>query len=378
MGLLSSIGKFITNPVGSIIGSGVSAIGSVATTAMNNKATANENEKNRQHDIDMFNMENEANRKNWQDQFDATNAYNTPAAQAQRMREAGINPALAASNGQLNAGNASSSGIPNASASSTPGKALDFNGIADSSNMVMDAMFKAAQIDAINSASYRDRTQAEMTARGTPAYVAGMEADAGSKKYDYELKKRTWRQRSAAENIENENRVLKAEAESPYIHKNAFNEAQKLSSEAAIAKISEKVAGTKISFRGKEQLIGIAEKLAALDNVDASTKQYKAAQQQLFAAAQHLFAQARSVGLGNARSALSNDLINKSIEAISKDDKLSPLEKFEKMLTFVVGGTTSESSSYSGGVDGKIAGIKGIGVQGSHTSSKSTTIGAQR
>lgn len=378
MGLLSSIGKFITNPVGSIIGSGVSAIGSVATTSMNNKATANENEKNRQHDIDMFNMENEANRKNWQDQFDATNAYNTPAAQAQRMREAGINPALAASNGQLNAGNASSSGMPNASASSTPGKALDFNGIADSSNMVMDAMFKAAQIDAMQATAHRDRTQGNMTEQGTDGYVESLKEDARGKKLSNDYNEKINPQRYYGESARYDEMHDVSTANSAWASKNALNEAQKLSSEAAIAKINEKIAGTKISFRGKEQLLGLAEKLAALDNVDASTHQYKAAQQQLFAAAQHLFAQARSVGLGNARSAISNDLINKSIEAISKDDKLSPLEKFEKMLTFVVGGTTSESSSYSGGVDGKIAGIKGIGVQGSHTSSKSTTIGAQR
>lgn len=378
MGLLSSIGKFITNPVGSIIGSGVSAIGSVATTAMNNKATANENEKNRQHDVDMFNMQNEANRANWKEQFDATNEYNTPAAQAERMREAGINPALAASNGQLNGGNASATGMPAASAASTPGKALDFNGIADSSNMVMDAMFKAAQIEAMRAAAHRDNAQGDMTAKGTPAYAEGMEYDAKQKEYDYYYKRDTYQQRVQAENAENWNRQLSAESKEAYITKNAYNEAQKLSSEAKIAYLQEEVASTKISYRGKEQLLGVAKELAALENVDASTSAYKAAVKQSLATARHLFAQIRSVGLGNARSAISNELIDKALDAIEKDDKLSPLEKYEKMLTYVVGGSTSETTSYSGGVDGKLGGFKAIGVQGSTTSSKSTTIGAQR
>lgn len=67
-----------------------------------------------QHNLDMFNVQNDANVRNWQNQFDQTNAYNTALAQRQRLEEAGINPAMMMQGG--NAGVASSSGIPTATA----------------------------------------------------------------------------------------------------------------------------------------------------------------------------------------------------------------------------------------------------------------------
>lgn len=66
----------------------------------------------KQHNIDMFNMENEASIANWQNQFDKTNAYNSPLAQRQRLEQAGLNPSMMMSNGST--GVASSSGIPQA------------------------------------------------------------------------------------------------------------------------------------------------------------------------------------------------------------------------------------------------------------------------
>lgn len=63
-----------------------------------------------QHNIDMFNMENEANIQNWRTQFDAQNAYNSPIEQVRRLREAGLNPALA------NVNQASTSAISSANA----------------------------------------------------------------------------------------------------------------------------------------------------------------------------------------------------------------------------------------------------------------------
>lgn len=72
----------------------------------------------KQHNVDMFNMQNEANIANWQNQFDQTNAYNSASAQRKRLEEAGLNPAMMMSGGS--AGTASSSGIPSSSVNPSP------------------------------------------------------------------------------------------------------------------------------------------------------------------------------------------------------------------------------------------------------------------
>ena len=72
--------------------------------------------------------------RRWQESmWNRENAYNTPANQVQRLRQAGLNPALASSNGNFQAGLAGSVGGTN-----TP--SYDFS---PSGNSVMNMMSSA-------------------------------------------------------------------------------------------------------------------------------------------------------------------------------------------------------------------------------------------
>lgn len=81
---------------GAAIGAGISALGGLASSALQNAANANLDEENREWQELMWNKNNE---------------YNKPINQRKRLEEAGINPALAFSSG--NTGVASSASTPN-------------------------------------------------------------------------------------------------------------------------------------------------------------------------------------------------------------------------------------------------------------------------
>ena len=107
--------------------------GSLAGSAANSDiasenlgAQRSENEKNRQFNAQQAALsrqystsEREAQQKfqseEWQRQFEAQNAYNTPAAQSQRLKSAGINPAVYFTGSQVAQG-----GNTSVSAPSTP------------------------------------------------------------------------------------------------------------------------------------------------------------------------------------------------------------------------------------------------------------------
>lgn len=63
-------------------------------TKATNKANKEMNAENNQTQIDLWNQQKEYDYKMWQE----NNAYNTPSAQVERLKAAGINPALALSN----------------------------------------------------------------------------------------------------------------------------------------------------------------------------------------------------------------------------------------------------------------------------------------
>ena len=76
-----------------------------ANNELSERLMREQNEFNRQSAIEMFNLENE---------------YNTPANQAKRMLEAGLNPAVALQNGAVSQGNSNASaptaaGVPSLS-----------------------------------------------------------------------------------------------------------------------------------------------------------------------------------------------------------------------------------------------------------------------
>ena len=84
---------------GGLIGSGISAIGSQASV---------EDDRNYQQQL-----------------WDKQNAYNSPAAQKQRMLDAGINPNIAAASGSISSGSASTP-VASVPAQSDPNKSLDY------------------------------------------------------------------------------------------------------------------------------------------------------------------------------------------------------------------------------------------------------------
>lgn len=74
--------------VGEIVGGALNAVGSIATTAMQNEFNRKEAEKQRNWSEKMYNEQNAWNYQMWQEE----KAYNTPEAQVERLREAGLNP----------------------------------------------------------------------------------------------------------------------------------------------------------------------------------------------------------------------------------------------------------------------------------------------
>ena len=86
---------------GSLLGSAANS----ESASENLEAQREENQKNREFNAQQAELarqyatrEREAQQQyqsqEWQRQFDAQNAYNTPAAQSQRLKSAGINPAV--------------------------------------------------------------------------------------------------------------------------------------------------------------------------------------------------------------------------------------------------------------------------------------------
>ena len=73
----------------------IGAIGGLASSALTNSANANLNAANRQWQHDEAELARQWQSNEWQKQFGIINAYNTPAMQAARLKEAGINPAVA-------------------------------------------------------------------------------------------------------------------------------------------------------------------------------------------------------------------------------------------------------------------------------------------
>lgn len=103
-GVLSALG-----PVGSIAGSLLGGLFGSKSQSSVNKANIQMQRETNELQYRMFNEANAWNQKMWKLQ----NEYNTPAAQAQRLKEAGINPAFVFGNGSVSeAGGVSSASPP--------------------------------------------------------------------------------------------------------------------------------------------------------------------------------------------------------------------------------------------------------------------------
>lgn len=113
-----------------IVGSGVNLVGSVASTLMSNSNNLKLAREQREWDYKMWKENNE---------------YNTPQNQVKRLRDAGINPALALTNGSLQ------SGISQSTAGGQQAPQMDFSpiaqGVRNSVDLYQQKRFQDAQID---------------------------------------------------------------------------------------------------------------------------------------------------------------------------------------------------------------------------------------
>ena len=96
------------------------------------KATEQQNQLNREHDIQMLNAEQQYNAS----QVNKANEYNTPVNQVARLREAGLNPAVLAASGNVSSGQSSAA---SAHGSSTKGEVPDYSLMAHSLDPVTES-----------------------------------------------------------------------------------------------------------------------------------------------------------------------------------------------------------------------------------------------
>lgn len=98
-----------------LLGSGISAAASVGSAAMNNYAADLRSDRQFYRTQDLMQMQKNLNMQQWQEQQE----YNSPAAQMQRYREAGLNPWLMSKSDLIGSGS-SPAAAPSTSAPSVP------------------------------------------------------------------------------------------------------------------------------------------------------------------------------------------------------------------------------------------------------------------
>lgn len=186
MGFLQSVGKAIGS-VASPIVSGAFGIGSAL---LNNKAQQDANQTN----LRIAQMNNEWSEKMMEKQhlydvelWNKNNEYNDPSKQVERLKSAGINPALALGNvGSGQASGVNSVGLPSPSSASV--QPMRYEGFANAINntvqMSMALTRQNAELDALERNT--DARVAEAKAR-----VAEMAAKTDIEKFDLAFKKLT-------------------------------------------------------------------------------------------------------------------------------------------------------------------------------------------
>lgn len=138
MGLLSNLGSAITGGLtsaagglpGMLLSSGLNLLSSKVANDQNRDIVAMQNEANRQlHQMDNeFNAQESQKARDFQVQmFDMTNEYNSPAAQRQRLLQAGINPQNGAVSTSLNSTPSAPSPASAASAPMMASAPFDYN-----------------------------------------------------------------------------------------------------------------------------------------------------------------------------------------------------------------------------------------------------------
>lgn len=149
------------------------AAGMVASGMLNAASQESTNEANASMDLATRKWQSEENEKarqwqekQWKYQFDTTNQYNTPSAQMQRYKEAGLNPYMHI-NGQVGSGTSSGTSVGSPGMASTPGHSvMQAPQYGAGFTQGLQGYLQASSVDAnvANQSAQTDRTKAE-TAR---------------------------------------------------------------------------------------------------------------------------------------------------------------------------------------------------------------------
>lgn len=132
---------------GALIGAGANLVGNLLGKSSQDKAnefSAEQAQINREFQERMWNKQVEYNTEMW----NKSNEYNSAKNQVARLREAGLNPALAL--GQVAAGSATSSppqsvGLPSGAQSQANAYRYDFSGVANAAQMYFDNTMRSAK-----------------------------------------------------------------------------------------------------------------------------------------------------------------------------------------------------------------------------------------
>lgn len=128
-----------------ILGGITAGIGAASAAAQIGSSVRGRN-KQRQHEIEMFNLQQNSNRENWR----LENMYNSPANQMRLLKEAGLNPNLAYGNfGDMTGGNIQGANPTVSDQSQTISNAIGNAGKLSTTSLldVFDLKLKSAQTD---------------------------------------------------------------------------------------------------------------------------------------------------------------------------------------------------------------------------------------
>lgn len=141
----------------SAIGAGISAIGSFFTNHFNNKAASKLFDKQAS-----FAREESQKERAWQEaMYNKNNAYNTPAAQMQRLKDAGLNPDLVYGDGSLTSPSQAPSGGAMAP-TPTAGAPHFENPFADAGQIIANRKLIDSQARANDAKANRDNKETEI------------------------------------------------------------------------------------------------------------------------------------------------------------------------------------------------------------------------
>jgi len=180
------------------IGQAINFIGNTIQGAANRKAAQINTDKTIQankemseyaysKDLEMWNKSNQYNRKQWEDQ----NTYNSPSAQMQRYKDAGLNPNLIYGTGTTSAGNTSLPSTSQTAKYQAPRQDYNYKPqqIGMAISQYQDTRMKSAQIDNIKEHTETQKLENQLRVGSITSQFAILKAQAKYAKNSAALKK---------------------------------------------------------------------------------------------------------------------------------------------------------------------------------------------